>query len=317
MMIYFRYTMLLDPLSSQLVKEIGFHGTDFKSIKMLKHCDPTTLKHIEFIINIANFIASYGPLFFIFGFVGAIFVFTSMVLFVNPPENYFILTIDIITFIFWCLTFRYMATAACYLFVFTFVGLRFMRDRFDYCYLVLDEAYQHDREGNRPKLDRYKLQDFIKHHNFYCRWLNTINRPIQIFYVVLLIVTLPEISIMDNLLLFYKFDDGNFLYMMFTFSVTTSLSIAIILSVFVLIPINQRAVEARQTLFSCQAAHWALPWRLRWKLETYIERITSKNLEIGVSIVPGTCVTHSGFWKIVLLCIGYFLRIRLTLLTIH
>lgn len=64
MMIYFRYTMLLDPLSSQLVKEIGFHGTDFKSIKMLKHCDPTTLKHIEFIINIANFIASYGPLFF-------------------------------------------------------------------------------------------------------------------------------------------------------------------------------------------------------------------------------------------------------------
>ncbi|KPM11459.1 hypothetical protein QR98_0100290 [Sarcoptes scabiei] len=154
------------------------------------------------------------------------------------------------------------------------------------------------------------IQDYLHRHNDQCRLLQKVNETWSFGNFFAIVFNLPVNIILINIIIHYELSDvEKFLFL----AVIASHSAVMFNLIESLHPIHKNAHASRKLIQTIFAKSFKSPpsiqlLRLRIKLLNYLERLGSRQKQIGVSIGPGKPITHWKLWKLLLLYAAYFIN---------
>lgn len=144
------------------------------------------------------------------------------------------------------------------------------------------------------------IQDYLHRHNDQCRLLQKVNETWSFGNFFAIVFNLPVNIILINIIINYELSDvEKFLFL----AVIASHSAVMFNLIESLHPIHKNAHASRKLIQTIFAKSFKSPpsiqlLRLRIKLLNYLERLGSRQKQIGVSIGPGKPITHWKLWKV-------------------
>ncbi|KAF7494322.1 hypothetical protein SSS_06153 [Sarcoptes scabiei] len=274
-----------------------------KNHLLLNECDQSTLDSIKLIVTYSVLLHSIYRI--VLNLIATIIVVNMIYFHLINHDTILLIVIDVLPFLISVQNARLFIDFANSYTVYVVLMKTYFCGNYD----GINERFRNEIIHSSVRIRIKSIRKFLKHHNDLCRLLREVEWSIGNFITI--IFNLPVNIVLINIIINYEL---SMMKKAIFYILIVTHSLMMFSHMESLHPIHTNAHSSRKIIQSLFARRLIRKptlirsLRFKIKLVNQLERLTSKNFQLGINLGTGKPITHWKLWKLFLLYGIYFLN---------